>query len=520
MDYGRQIEDLQELAKQRGYIVVKVFMEKISSTKTKQAQRPELQKAIKFIKEENIDKLLMWEISRLDRSFLAALQLIEELNTIGVSTLIYKPTVIETLDEKGNKNPLTALMFIFLAYSAQQETETSTLRIKSQLRSNAKKNKAGGGVLIAYGYERDADGYIAKQPEEAEIVEMIFKWCLQGYGTGVIADKLNEMKVPTRTQKLQGKKNKEGKEYRIKPGLWAGNTVLSILKRTDYFGMRNFTDLKELKCPHIITKEIWEKAQQQLKLNYNENSRNTKHFYILKGLLKCERCGRNYMGKKRSDGTENYYQCSSRIKGFVTCGNKGIGIIDLNTVIWRYVKYTNLSKDYVKNVLFKIKPEDTSSLNENLSSLKKSINEEKKKINSIIKLQIEEIGYGFVAAKSQISKIEKKIKTLEAKFNKTSLSLYAIEQKEEKQKKIAFSLSLIDTLDDSENIVSEVLHVVIEKVLIDNITAPGECRITVFMKNDVTPYKLTIYKKEKIFKHGHEFAYPPEGFDYSQKLLK
>ena len=64
-----------------------MFQEKISGN-TKNEERPVLMEMISFIKKNNINKVIVWELSRLGRNIVEVLQTIEILNTNKISLFI------------------------------------------------------------------------------------------------------------------------------------------------------------------------------------------------------------------------------------------------------------------------------------------------------------------------------------------------------------------------------------------------------------------------------------------------
>lgn len=92
-DYQRQIDELQQFASSRGWNVLQVFSEKVSGAK-KNEERQELQSLMSYISTHNVEKVLVWELSRLGRNTLEVLKTIEEFNTLGISLFI-KITILK-----------------------------------------------------------------------------------------------------------------------------------------------------------------------------------------------------------------------------------------------------------------------------------------------------------------------------------------------------------------------------------------------------------------------------------------
>jgi site-specific DNA recombinase len=500
-DHLHQVLALEDYAKRNNLNVVRVFKETISGT-TDAKTRPEFSKLLDTLKKDpSIKKVLVRELSRLGRDARQIKNTIEDLAAIGVSVYILNMN-LETLNIDGNKDPIASLILAILAELAEMERATIIERSRSGLLASAKSGRAGGGVLLAYGYRRGQNKELLIDEEESEIIRLIFKLLLEGNGTGKIADKLNELKVPTRTSLVLRETKKDGKPYKFKEGKWAGNTVLSIINRTDYYGQRKFKR-EILPCPQIIDKETWDKAQVQLRANYNENSRNTTHFYLLKGLLKCgcRNCGRNYVGKRRSDGSENYYHCSSKLRGVEACKNRGVGIYDLNSAVWFMLKYSDEVKEYARiNLMNENEEEKLNSMRNELSIQVSQISKKKKEIEKLIDLYMDGI-----TTKSQVqnkmTKLEKDMSLLKRQERKMITNISTIENtfmESEKSKKV---LEFIDLLDTSELKIQQILKTLLLKIVVLNEPDRTACGVSIYFKGvDYTrrsPFSFWVDSKNK-----------------------
>jgi len=112
-----------------GWQVAKVFANKVSGTK-KNEDRPEIMGMLQYIEQNNIDKVCVLEISRLGRNTLEALKIIELLNERKVCLFI-KNYNLETLDAKGNVNPITSLICTILLEISSMERHTIIDRMAS-----------------------------------------------------------------------------------------------------------------------------------------------------------------------------------------------------------------------------------------------------------------------------------------------------------------------------------------------------------------------------------------------------
>jgi DNA invertase Pin-like site-specific DNA recombinase len=165
-DTKRQVEELKEFSSRMNFEVVKVFEEKISGAKEND-ERPVLLNMIKFVKENDIDKVLCWELSRLGRNTIEVLKTIKLLNENKISLFI-KNYNIETLDEKGEINALSQFMIQILTSVSEMERTTIRQRIKSgyeQYRKN------GGKVGRKEGFKKDESDILNEYKDVVKLLK-------------------------------------------------------------------------------------------------------------------------------------------------------------------------------------------------------------------------------------------------------------------------------------------------------------------------------------------------------------
>ena len=126
-DYEYQINLLSDIAKNRNWDVVKVFANKISGAK-KNEERSEIMELIEYVKNNKVEKVLCTEISRLGRSTLEALKVIELLNENKVC-LYLANYGLETLNRDGSINPTCHLICTILLEIGQIERSTIRTRM-------------------------------------------------------------------------------------------------------------------------------------------------------------------------------------------------------------------------------------------------------------------------------------------------------------------------------------------------------------------------------------------------------
>jgi DNA invertase Pin-like site-specific DNA recombinase len=182
-DYMRQVQDLRSVADRMGLEIVSEISEKISGTAATE-DREGIQQLLDLARRRKISKVLVQEVSRLGRSTLEVLQIVEELTNLGVS--IYVENIgIETLT-KGKANPIAQVLLTILAEFARMEKEVLRERILSGLDEARRK-----GVKIGRpeGVLKQAKDYIKGYPK-------VVKYLNQGHSLRNTA-KLTDVSVNT-----------------------------------------------------------------------------------------------------------------------------------------------------------------------------------------------------------------------------------------------------------------------------------------------------------------------------------
>ena len=166
-DYSRQIDELRTYAISQSWTVDAIFAEKISGAK-KNDERLELSRMMDFIEAHQVDKVLIWELSRLGRNTIEVLKTIELLNEAKVSLFI-KNYNIETLDADGKPNVMAQFLITILAEIARMERST----IKERMNSGYKQFRSlGGKVGRKEGYTKSSDMY---RNEYSDIIRLLKK---------------------------------------------------------------------------------------------------------------------------------------------------------------------------------------------------------------------------------------------------------------------------------------------------------------------------------------------------------
>ena len=165
-DYQRQLSELREYAQRMNYKVVREFSEKISGVK-KVDERDGLKDLLAYVEENEVDKVLIYECSRLSRRTVDFLQVVEYLTEHGISVYIHQ-NVLETLLPDGSPNPIAQLVLGILAQFNSMERNLIRSRMKSgyhHYRQN------GGRVGRKVGYRKSADEMKTQYSKEILLIK-------------------------------------------------------------------------------------------------------------------------------------------------------------------------------------------------------------------------------------------------------------------------------------------------------------------------------------------------------------
>ena len=164
-DYQRQLTELREYAERMNYEVVREFSEKISGAKTI-AERQALTDLLDFAATNHIDKVLVYECSRISRRAIDFLQVIEQLTQMHVSVYILQ-NGLETLMADGSVNPIAQLVLGIIGQFNSMERSL----IRSRMSSGYKVYRANGGkVGRKKGYRKSEEAMRAQYNKEMSLL--------------------------------------------------------------------------------------------------------------------------------------------------------------------------------------------------------------------------------------------------------------------------------------------------------------------------------------------------------------
>jgi site-specific DNA recombinase len=192
------------------------------------------------------------------------------------------------------------------------------------------------GGIVPYGYRVTGKGGAARleidesvrdgQVSAAEVVRQIFDALGQGDSCQKIADRLNALGIPPHYAR-----DGRGVRQTRTAGIWRAGRIRNLVVNSVYRGLHVWGKRSksgkgqtiERAVPAIVTPEVWHRAQATLTKNQLFSKRNAKRDYLLRGLMKCQKCGLTYVGssyqrKKRDELGRDvpygehkvYYRCN------------------------------------------------------------------------------------------------------------------------------------------------------------------------------------------------------------------
>lgn len=349
--------------------------------------RPELKRLIEDIESGKVTSIWMRKQNRLAR--------------LGITVLLFADAVTSNnvklhFADKGDvdlSDPIEMFHLTIMAGVDALKPAEQSKQTKKALRDNAKEGKVWG--VIPYGYRTDDNMFPYVDEAEAKVINRIFNQYLKGDGTKKIATSLNNDNIPTKYNNYENStirlKNKYTKKLTVKNTkdiLWAEKTVKGILTNTWYIGHRIYSK-ETYETPKIVNETLFHKVQKAIQSRKGTRTSTPKYNYLLKGLLRCGKCGRNYYGRCRKSKNDNFYMCSSKRQASTNCGNSAISIPKLDSFI---LKHLFKDKQLLKQMeLITSNNEVSDALKTKITIAEDKLKKETNRVNKYAKLLGEEL---------------------------------------------------------------------------------------------------------------------------------
>lgn len=306
---------LDKMASDRGYHIAKTYYEVVSGESI--AARPEIQKLLEEVSAGLYEGVLVVDLERLARGNGADQAYISQVFQFSETKII---TPLKTYDPS---NEFDEEYFEFGLFMSRREYKTINRRLIRGRESSASEGKYLGSIA-PYGYRKvkigSEKGYtLEPDPNEAHVVITVYEMFINGAGTKIIANYLNDEKIPTR-----------------KGDLWSYSSISNMLRNPVYVGMikrgwakqiksiqdgvvvkkvKHLTDESEYTIykglhPPLIREEMFQKAKEIAEAK-KPAPKVKKEFELqnaFAGLIFCSKCGKR-IGRSMDNRGNPRFRC-------------------------------------------------------------------------------------------------------------------------------------------------------------------------------------------------------------------
>ena len=305
--------------------------------------RPAFEKMLKEMEKGNIETIITKDFSRLGREYIETTYYITRYFPKHNIRYI---AINENYDSNKNKNDVDEVMIGIKGIMNDRYIKETSKKIQE-----VKKQKTEQcyymGFIAPYGYKKikEDNGKITLIPDEKvkNIIQRIFEEIAKGNTINQVAENLNKEKILSPMQYLEMTKSKNkiyydkwssGIIYRIiRNQIYIGNTYKRKSSKKNYrqkkrdYIAQSKRDIILNTHPAIISKELYKKANEKIKINNEKNNRKKEYHGRLEGIVKCGECGEfmKVSGRKRENNKITFsLYCSNGKNKNKDCNNTHI----------------------------------------------------------------------------------------------------------------------------------------------------------------------------------------------------
>ena len=384
--YQTQIEHYTDvIEKNPDWILAGIFADDgISATSTK--NREQFNEMIQACKDGKIDMIITKSISRFARNTVDCLNYIRELKALNIPVFFEKES-INTMDAKGE------VLITIMASLAQQESESLSQNVKIGIKHRFQQGKVMVNANCFLGYDKDEDGHLVINPEQAEIVKRIFREYLEGASCQQIARGLERDGVPT--ARGNNRWHDSGIRRILENEKYMGDALLQKTYTVDFLKKkraRNNGDVPQyyVEDDHeaIIPKELFMKVQEEMSrrgslIDCNGRKRGFSSNHCFSGLIYCAECGERFRRIHwNNHGCKSVvWRCITRVdKAGDCCARtvhetelKNAFVSALNQLISDSDSYLPVLQKNIAAVLMMGNPESAESIQARINELQQTI---------------------------------------------------------------------------------------------------------------------------------------------------
>ena len=242
-------------------------------------ERPGLQRLLADMDAGKVDVIVVYKIDRLSRALLDFMKMIERFNEKGISFV--------SVTQHFNTTDPTGRMFLSILITfAQYEREVIAERIRDKVAAAKRRGKyCGGPAILGYDVDRERKKLLVN-PEEAPLVQHIFRRFTQLASAKSLAAELNEQGYRTKSWTTKKGKHRSGSP-------WNTGHIYRLLGNRLYRGeVVHKGKVYPGEHEAIVSKGLWEKVQAVLSENTRakQTKARTKIISPLEGVVRCGHC--------------------------------------------------------------------------------------------------------------------------------------------------------------------------------------------------------------------------------------
>ena len=447
--------------------------------------RPGFKRLLNDIECGIINCVIVKDMSRLGRNF------------IDTGNYVYRyfpekdVRFIAILDKFDTYNPKENDDIIPIIAAFNDLMLRNTSRKIKNVRHNQMKEGLYVGSTVPYGYKRSEENNKKFVIDEyaAKNVRNIFELKASGMSIAAIARKLTEEGILP-PDVYRGRKIKQT----LTTNVWKSASVKTIIQNEVYLGTliqgkyerkgenksrnsilpKDQWIIKKNAHPAIIDKELFNKVNLITSNDKADEIRNRKYDYLLKGLVKCEECGKTMIVRRIKNSRKELKHCIYLCRTYATYRNHNlctmhyfredllneIVISKLRNIFTKQVDINNITSVY-KDVVYSSSildqyNKDLKNHNLKLANIDKALSElYKDKVNNVITQdEFVNIKNDFTIEKKQL---EKEIVNLKLQINNLNKSLEDTEKRDK----------IIDDFLKMKKPNKQILRKLINKITID-----------------------------------------------------
>ena len=301
--------------------------------------RPEGRRLLEDARAGRFDELVVYRLDRLARKLKTLLDAHDQLEALAV-------TIRSATEPFDTGTPVGRLMFQLLGSIAEWEKASIQERTTGGRNRVAREGKWVSGP-VPWGYDLDEKRQLipSERPieglggTEAEAVRDLYRRIAEGSTTVIECRRLNTAGVAPVKRYSTGKNDHHA-------AYWQPARLNWLLRNTAYKGVhviKSGQGAIERAVAPLVGPELWAAADRQLKRNRIMSTKNAKHTYLLRGLIKCGNCGANYVGTAgsgRGKPPGGYYRCNSAVSSITgdrsqRCEARAIPVGQVEAFVWQ-----------------------------------------------------------------------------------------------------------------------------------------------------------------------------------------